>query len=90
MGIGPSQGLYLHRTTQAQNKRRQTTMPRVGFKPMIPVFERKKKIYALDRTVTVIDDSTSIHGVNNELSFLGYILCPNIFLNSCFSQTCNL
>jgi hypothetical protein len=29
-------------------------MPRVGFKPMIPMFERAKTIHALDRATTVI------------------------------------
>jgi hypothetical protein len=29
-------------------------MPRVGFKPMILVFERVKTVHALDRTTTVI------------------------------------
>jgi hypothetical protein len=29
-------------------------MPRVGFEPMIPVFERAKKVHALDRAATVI------------------------------------
>jgi hypothetical protein len=34
-GISPSQGRYLHRTTQTQNKRTQTPIPRVGFEPKI-------------------------------------------------------
>jgi hypothetical protein len=29
-------------------------MPRVGFKPMTPVFERMQMVHALDRAVTVI------------------------------------
>jgi hypothetical protein len=29
-------------------------MSRVGFEPMIPVFERAKAVHALDRAVTVI------------------------------------
>jgi hypothetical protein len=36
-GINPTQGRYLHRTTQTQNKRRQTSMTWVGFEPTIPV-----------------------------------------------------
>jgi hypothetical protein len=32
-GISPLQGRYLHRTTWTQNKRTQTTMPRVEFDP---------------------------------------------------------
>jgi hypothetical protein len=31
--------LLTHRTTQTQNKSTQTSMPRVGFQPTIPVFE---------------------------------------------------
>jgi hypothetical protein len=46
--------LPTHRTTQAQNKRAQTSMPQVGFEPMIPVFERAKTVHALDRAATVI------------------------------------
>jgi hypothetical protein len=45
--------LPAHRTTQTQNKRTQTPMPRVGFEPTIPVFERAKAVHALDRAATV-------------------------------------
>jgi hypothetical protein len=31
-------------------------MPQVGFKPMIPVFERAKTVHALDRVATVIGE----------------------------------
>jgi FAD synthase len=51
-GISPSLGRY--RTTQTQNKRIQTSMPRVGFEPTIPAFERAKAVHALDRVATVI------------------------------------
>jgi hypothetical protein len=34
-------------TTQTQNKRKQTSMPWVGFKPTIPVFYRTKTVHAL-------------------------------------------
>jgi hypothetical protein len=47
-------GHNLHRTTQTQNKRRQTSMPLVGFELTIPVFERAKTIHALNRAATVI------------------------------------
>jgi hypothetical protein len=43
-----------HRTTQTQNKRTQTSMPRVGFEPTIPVFERAKTVHALDSAANVI------------------------------------
>jgi hypothetical protein len=48
-----SQGRYPHRATQTEKKRGHTSMPRVGFKPTIPVFERAKTFHALDRTATV-------------------------------------
>jgi hypothetical protein len=53
-GINLSQGRYLHRTTQTQNKRRQVSMPLVGFEPTIPAFERAKIVHVLDRAATVI------------------------------------
>jgi hypothetical protein len=43
-----------HRTTQIQNERTQTSIPRVGFEPTTPVFERAKTVHALDRATTVI------------------------------------
>jgi hypothetical protein len=39
--------LPTHRTTQTENKRTQTSMPRVGFEPTIPVFQRAKMVHAL-------------------------------------------
>jgi hypothetical protein len=45
--------LPTHRTTQTQNKCTQTSMPWVGFEPTIPMSERAKTVYALDRTATV-------------------------------------
>jgi hypothetical protein len=51
--ISPSQDRYLHRTTQTQNKRRQTSMPLAEFEPTIPVFKRAKTFHALDRAATV-------------------------------------
>jgi hypothetical protein len=47
--------LPAHRTTQSQKKSHtQTSMPRVGFEPMIPVFERVKTVHALDGAATAI------------------------------------
>jgi hypothetical protein len=43
-----------HRTAQTQNKRKEASMPQVGFEPTIPLFERAKTVHALDRTTTVI------------------------------------
>jgi hypothetical protein len=46
--------LPTRRTTKTQNKRTQTSMPRVEFEPTIPVFERAKTVHALDCAATVI------------------------------------
>jgi hypothetical protein len=57
LGLGnqPVAGpLPTHRTTQTQNQRTQTSMPRVGFEPTIPVFEQAKTVHTLDRAATVI------------------------------------
>jgi hypothetical protein len=40
--------------TQTQNKCTQTSTPRVGFEPMIPMFEREKTVHGLDGPATVI------------------------------------
>jgi hypothetical protein len=49
--------LPTHRTTHRINT--QTSMPRLGFEPTIPVFERAKRVHALDRAATVIGNETS-------------------------------
>jgi hypothetical protein len=55
MGDQPvARPLHTYRKTQAQNKCTQTSMPRVGFGPTIPVFERAKTVHALYRAATVI------------------------------------
>jgi hypothetical protein len=55
LGRGPARrkAATLHITKQTQNKRRQTSMPRVGLEPTIPVYERAKTVH-LDRAATVI------------------------------------
>jgi hypothetical protein len=45
--------LPIHMTTRLQNKRTQTSMPRVGLEPTTPVFEQAKTIHALDRASAV-------------------------------------
>jgi hypothetical protein len=47
-------------TTQTQNKRTQTSMPRVGFESMIPMLERAKTVHAFDRATTGIGKSEII------------------------------
>jgi hypothetical protein len=53
-GINPSQGRYLHRTTQIQNKHtHQTSMPEAVFEPTIATSGRAKTVHALNRSATV-------------------------------------
>jgi hypothetical protein len=54
LGISPSQGRCIHRTTQTHNKGRQISIPWVEFEPTIPVFKRAKTVHALDRAATMI------------------------------------
>jgi hypothetical protein len=49
-GIGPTQGLYLHTGQHNTEKRRRTSMPRMGFEPKIPVLERPKTVRASERS----------------------------------------
>jgi hypothetical protein len=42
------------RTTQTQNKRRQISMPWVGFEPTIPAFEQAKTVHTSDSAATVV------------------------------------
>jgi hypothetical protein len=51
-GISPTQGLYLHTEQHNTEKRGHTSMPRVGFESMIPVFEQPKTVRASDRLAT--------------------------------------
>jgi hypothetical protein len=46
--------LPTQRTTQTQNKRTQTSMPRVEFEITIPASERAKTVHALDCAATEI------------------------------------
>jgi hypothetical protein len=52
--------LSTHTATQTQNKRTQTSIPRVGFEPTIPVFERAKTVHVFDRAAIVISTSGSL------------------------------
>jgi hypothetical protein len=46
--------LPILRTTQTQNKRKETSMSLVGIEPTTPASERAKTVHALDCAVTVI------------------------------------
>jgi hypothetical protein len=56
--------LPTHGTTQTRNKRRQTSMPRVGFEPTIPVFKRAKTVHVLERVALVIGGKNAYHEDN--------------------------
>jgi hypothetical protein len=48
--------LPAHRATPKQDKRTQTSMPRVEFESTTPVFQRAKTVHVFDRAVIVIGD----------------------------------
>jgi hypothetical protein len=52
--------LPTHTGQYKQNKRTQTSAPRVGFEPTIPVFERAKTVHSLDRATIVIGHYISV------------------------------
>jgi hypothetical protein len=55
MGDQPAaSALSTHRTTQTESMSTQTSLPRVGFEPMTPVFEQTRTIHVPDRASTVI------------------------------------
>jgi hypothetical protein len=55
MGDQPvAKSLLAHRTAQIQNTCTQISMPQVGFKPTIPVFEGAKRVHISYPTGTVI------------------------------------
>jgi hypothetical protein len=71
--------LPTHRTTQTQNKLRQTSMPRMGFEPTTPAFERAKTVHALDRATTVIGTSKRIvASIRSTLPIFFLVISSNI------------
>jgi hypothetical protein len=82
--IRPSQGRYLHVEQHKQNKRTQTSMPRVGFKTTIPVFEGAKTVHALGHAATVIGNQLEL------LSVTRVILLPSHVLNVQAELDCNV
>jgi hypothetical protein len=58
--ISASQGRYVYRTTQIQNKCRKIPKSQVGFERTIPVFERVKTVHALDHAAAGIGDRSAI------------------------------
>jgi hypothetical protein len=58
-GITVARLLPTHGTTQTLNKCTQTSMPRVGFEPKVPVSKQAKTVHALDRAATVINEDSN-------------------------------
>jgi hypothetical protein len=79
LGRGPVRrkaAIYTQNNTN-KNKRTQTSMPRVGFVPTIPVFERTKTVHALDRAASCDQQMSSrYHYVRSINSF------PCVLLNT--------
>jgi hypothetical protein len=65
--------LPTHSTVQTQNKRTQTSMPRVGLEPRTQVFERAKTVHASDRAANL--------GPSLLLILLGYMHEIQAFLD---------
>jgi hypothetical protein len=84
-GISPTQGLYLHRTTQ-HKKTRTHIHASSGIRTTIPMFERPKTVRALDRAVSGNSNNFSIipnSSIASQMSqcFL-FISCPySLFTN---------
>jgi hypothetical protein len=72
-GISPTQGHYLHRTTQTQNKLSQTSVPSVEFEPTILVLERAKTFHALDHPASVIGEEMYTKDKSQWLLSLRYV-----------------
>jgi hypothetical protein len=67
MGDQPvTRPLPTHETTQTQNKPTQTSMPRVGYEPTIPLFECAKTVHALGRVATVIGIMFKLNKIRSE------------------------
>jgi hypothetical protein len=69
--------LPTHRTTQTHNKLTETSMPRVGFEPTIPILERAKTFHALDPAAIVIGslETYSVKYCGNTVRVLYIELC---------------
>jgi len=51
-GIGPSRGLYLHRTAQHRKRLTYIYKPREGFEPTVVVLDLSKTVSSLDLAAT--------------------------------------
>jgi hypothetical protein len=73
MGDQPvARQLPTHITVQTHEKGKKTSMPRVGFEPTIPVFERGKTVHAPDRAATRIGQEFDIAKLIAETHYSNY------------------
>jgi hypothetical protein len=82
--------LPTHRTTQTQNKGTQTSMPWVGFEPMISVFERAKTVHAATviGSCNTYPSKTCMEQRKRQLKGIFYVHCVFIaILLDVFKQT---
>jgi hypothetical protein len=75
----PSQSRYL---TQTQNKHRQTSMPRVGFEPTIPAFERAKTVHASGRVATAFGVTERRRSLQSKKQRPMYRACLSVHLST--------
>jgi hypothetical protein len=68
--------LPTHRTTQIQNKRIQTSMPPVGFKPTISVLKPANTAHVLDCVATVISFHLAVINSESNTGQLGIFPWP--------------
>jgi hypothetical protein len=72
--------LPTHRATETQNKRTQTSMPRVGFEPTIPVLEQTKTVQALDCAAKVIGLCLILYNTIQRLTNVIVVTLLNIII----------
>jgi hypothetical protein len=63
-------------------KRKQTSMPSVGWEPTVPVFERAKIFHASERTATMIGAVTLLTAICRTLTSSGAHSGPSIGLSA--------
>jgi hypothetical protein len=64
-------------------------MPREGFKPTTPVFERAKTVHALERAATVMGSLVHIAKINyRNVNMLRSVVSKIVFLGKCMGISC--
>jgi hypothetical protein len=57
-------------------------MPRVGFEPTIPVFEREKTVHALDHAATVIGGDFELRDLKNRAVHFEFEVLTTVTMKS--------